>query len=117
MHTKLKFELSDLDDALRQQIEQLEKRVLEFSRKVDELMKAHNEKKTILNIPTSFDDDPKRKKKLDEEFILDAFEKMRDYIAQEMKKIRDEMFKQHYEFETRVREKIDKKELEEIEST
>mmetsp|Transcript_14528 Transcript_14528/g.14135 ORF Transcript_14528/g.14135 Transcript_14528/m.14135 type:complete len:121 (+) Transcript_14528:1634-1996(+) len=78
-------------------------------------MKAHNEKKTILNIPTAFDDDPKKRKKMDEDFIIDAFEKMRDYIAQELKKVKDDMFKQHIEFETKVREKIDKKELEEIE--
>lgn len=44
-------------------------------------MKAQKEKNTILNIPTSFDDDPKKRKKMDEEFIIEAFEKMRDYIA------------------------------------
>ncbi len=30
--------------------------------------------------------------------------------------MKDELFKQHIEFETKVREKIDKKELEDIES-
>lgn len=48
--------------------------------KIEELLKFHNEKKTILNFPSSFDDDPKKKKKLDEEFILEALEKIRDYI-------------------------------------
>ena len=79
-------------------------------------MKAHNEKKTILNIPTAFDDDPKKRKKMDEDFIIESFEKMRDYIQQELKKVKDEQFRQHIDFETKVREKIDKKELEEIES-
>ena len=53
---------------------------------------------------------------MDEEMIIEALEKMRDYVASELKKIRDELFKQHIEFETKVREKIDKKELEDIES-
>lgn len=88
----------------------------ELAEKVEELFKAQNEKKTILNINTAFDADPKKRKTLDEEFIVEALEKMRDYIAQENKKMKDDMFKQHIEFETKVREKIDKKELEEIES-
>jgi hypothetical protein len=41
---------------------------------------------------------------------------MRDFIAMENKRIKDEMFKFHLEFESKVREKIDKKELEDIES-
>ena len=53
---------------------------------------------------------------MDEEFIIDALEKVRDYVAMEIKKLRDELFRQHMEFETKVREKLDKKELEDIES-
>ncbi len=53
----------------------------EIQSKLDELMRVHNEKKTILNIPTSFDSDPKKRKQMDEEFIVETFEKMRDYIA------------------------------------
>ena len=97
-------------------ISTLERKLKEVWEKVEELMKVQKEKNTILNIPTSFDDDPKKRKRMDEDFIIDAFEKMRDYIAQENKKMKDELFKQHMEFETKVREKIDKKELEEIES-
>ena len=52
---------------------------------------------------------------MDQDFILDALEKMRDYIAQETKKQNDSFFKFHYEFESRQREKIDKKDLEAIE--
>ena len=53
---------------------------------------------------------------LDPELILDALEKMRDYIAAENKKMREEFFKLTIEFESKVREKLDKKDLEEIES-
>ena len=48
--------------------------------------------------------------------ILDSLEKMRDFIAFESKKMKDEFFKFHIEFESKIREKIDKKELEDIES-
>ena len=41
---------------------------------------------------------------------------MRDYIAQENKKMDEKMFKFHFEIENKIREKIDKKELEDIES-
>jgi hypothetical protein len=47
---------------------------------------------------------------------VDALEKMRDFISAENKKIREEFFKMHIEFESKVREKLDKKDLEEIES-
>lgn len=49
-------------------------------------MKINNEKKTILNLPTSFDINNKKSNKFDEDFIIDALEKMRDYITQELKK-------------------------------
>ena len=94
----------------------MEQKLKEVEEKVDDLIKQQKDKNTILNIPTSFGEDSKGRKKLDEEFIIETFEKLRDYIAQEMKKIRDEIFKQHIQFETKVREKIDKKELEDIES-
>lgn len=41
---------------------------------------------------------------------------MRDFAISEIKKIKDELFKFHIEFESKVREKIDKKDLEDIES-
>jgi hypothetical protein len=52
---------------------------------------------------------------MDEDFIIEALEKMRDYIAQENKRYKDELFKLRLEFETKVREKLDKKDLEDIE--
>lgn len=53
--------------------------VNEINAKLEELMKAHNDRKAILNLPINMDD-PKKKRGLDEEIILDALEKMRDYI-------------------------------------
>ena len=53
---------------------------------------------------------------MDEEFIVESLEKMRDYIQQENKRLRDDIFKQKFEFEIKIREKLDKKELEDIES-
>lgn len=83
--------------------------------KLEDLTKMSNDKKAILNIPVSFDD-PKKKGKMDEDFVIEALEKMRDYIASENKRINDQFFKFHLDFESKIREKIDKKELEEIES-
>mmetsp|Transcript_19809 Transcript_19809/g.14565 ORF Transcript_19809/g.14565 Transcript_19809/m.14565 type:complete len:82 (-) Transcript_19809:768-1013(-) len=81
MNTRVRYDLSDLEENMHTQISIVDRKISDWGAKVEELMKAHNEKKTILNIPTSFDDDPKRRKKMDEEFIIEAFEKMRDYIA------------------------------------
>lgn len=116
LHTRLKYEISDMEDALKQELASLSKKQQEMLEKLEELLKAQNEKKTILNLPTSFDDDLKKRKRFDEEVIMEALEKMRDYISFENKRIKDELFKFHLEFETKVREKLDKKELEEIES-
>lgn len=128
VNKKINNELSDLEDSLRSQIDKLYSVIKEMQVKLDELLRIQNEKKAILNIPMSFDDDPKKGNlslcvfilyegsKMDSEFIIEALEKMRDYVANEVKKIRDDLFKQHLEFETKVREKIDKKELEDIES-
>jgi hypothetical protein len=55
-------------------------------------------------------------KGFDADLVVDALEKMRDYIAVEHKKMRDEFFKLHLDFEAKIREKIDKKDIEEIES-
>ncbi len=55
-------------------------------------------------------------KGFDAELIVDALEKMRDYIAVEHKKMRDEFFKLHLDFEAKIRDKIDKKDIEDIES-
>lgn len=85
------------------------------------LYKIHNERKNVVNLPVSFESTKPSKGKggnaaFDPELILDALEKMRDYIAAENKKMREEFFKLTIEFESKVREKLDKKDLEEIES-
>jgi hypothetical protein len=41
---------------------------------------------------------------------------MRDYMTTENKRIRDELFKFYIEFESKIREKLDKELLDEIES-
>lgn len=115
VQTKIKYEVSDLDDLIKQDISTIMQRIDKLSDKIEDLVKQQSDKKTILNIPTTFDD-PKNKGKMDEDFIVEALEKMRDYIAQENKRMKDEMFKLRLEFETKVREKLDKKDLEDIES-
>lgn len=87
--------------------------------KLDELYKIHNERKAVVNLPVSFESTKPGKKNqpaFDPELVVDALEKMRDFLTAETKKIREEFFKMHLEFESKVREKIDKKELEDIES-
>ena len=74
----------------------------------------------MVNLPVNFESTkPGKAGKtggLDPELILDALEKMRDYIAAENKKMREEFFKLTMEFEGKVREKIDKRDLDDIES-
>lgn len=74
-----------------------------------------------MNIPVSFDlisntNNSKGAKGFDAELIVDALEKMRDYIAVEHKKIREDFLKLHLDFEAKIRDKIDKKDIEDIES-
>lgn len=47
---------------------------------MEELLKKEADKRAILNIPVSFDDNKSKGGHLDEEFMLDALEKLRDYI-------------------------------------
>ncbi len=53
---------------------------------------------------------------INEEAILDAFEKMREYVDQEGRRFKDEMFKLNLQVDAKMRDKIDKRDLEEIES-
>ncbi len=41
---------------------------------------------------------------------------MRDYISSENKKMREDFFKLHLDIEAKMREKLDKKDIEDIES-
>ena len=117
----MKYEIADIEDALRTEVQQITKREDEISEKLEELYKIHNERKNVVNLPVNFESSKPGKPGsktagLDPELILDALEKMRDYIAAENKKMREEFFKLTMEFESKVREKIDKKDLEDIES-
>lgn len=53
---------------------------------------------------------------LNEDAILDAFDKMREYVDHEGKRFKDEMFKLNLQVDAKMRDKIDKRDLEEIES-
>lgn len=55
-------------------------------------------------------------KEFDASLIVDALEKMRDYISSENKKMREDFFKLHLDIEAKMREKLDKKDIEDIES-
>lgn len=81
----------------------------------------HNEKKAILNIPVNFDvgkgsSKDGQPKGFDTELVVDALERMRDYISAEHKKMKDEFVKLQLDIETKIREKLDKKDIEDIES-
>ncbi len=71
-------------------------------------------------MPVSLDFNKKDKKAsggtLDEEMVLEHLEKIRDFMLAEIRKARDEQFKQVLDLENKIRDKIDKKDLEEIES-
>lgn len=94
----------------------------EIHEKLDELYKVHNEKKAILNIPINFDVKGKGKDGkegsggFDTALVVDALEKMRDYIASENKKMREDFFKLHLEIEAKMKDKLDKKDCEDLES-
>ena len=89
--------------------------------KLEELYKVHNEKKAILNIPISFETQGTGKGKegkggFDASLVVDALEKMRDYISSENKKMREDFFKLHLDIEAKMKEKLDKKDIEDVES-
>lgn len=94
----------------------------EIHEKLDELYKVHNEKKAILNIPINFDSPGKGKdgknngSGFDVSVVVDALEKMRDYIASENKKMREDFFKLHLDIEAKLKDKLDKKDIEDLES-
>ena len=118
--SQMKYEIADIEDALRMEVQQITKREDEIADKLEELYKIHNERKNVVNLPVNFESNKSGKagkaSGLDPELILDALEKMRDYIAAENKKMREEFFKLTMEFEGKVREKIDKRDLDDIES-
>lgn len=107
--------MQDQDEQLRLDIEMVKRRNDEILRKIDDLNKQNNEKKTILSLPSKLDT-AKKHNTLDQDVIFEALEKMRDYISQSDKKTRDEIFKTHIDFDGKVKEKLDKNALLDIES-
>ena len=85
---------------------------------VDDMTKAKLEKKSVIEMPVSFDVGSSSKKggTMDEDFVVESLEKLRDYLMGEIKKINDQFFKFKIDFDTKMGEKIDRKELEAIES-
>ena len=108
-------DISDYNDQIKKEIQSVVVLANENSEKIEEIIKVNAEKKAMMNFPMALDD-PKKRKNLDEEVIIDALDKMRDYISLEVKKIKDDFFKFQIEFEGKIREKLDKKDLEDIES-
>lgn len=49
--------------------------------------------------------------------MVESLEKLRDYITLETKKIKDDHFKYHFEMEGKLKEKLDKADVLEVEST
>lgn len=114
--TTLRFDIQDLEDKIRNENNLVNRYIQELREKVDELMKQAADKKATVNMPINLDFGKGTNKKLDEEAIMENLEKMRDFITAENKRVGDQLFKFHIDFSSQIREKLDKKELEEIES-
>lgn len=115
LQTQSIFDNSDQQDIIKQQMDLQTKHIETLQFQTEELLRIQKEKATILNIPTSDWDDDTGKNKMNEEVLLNALEKLRDYIQSENKRVRDELLRHHIEVEQKLKEKIDRKELDEIE--
>ena len=105
---------------MRSEIQKLGIKIEDINEKLEELYKVHNEKKAILNIPVNLDLGKNGKgangKPFDAGLVVDALEKMRDYITSENKKIREDFFKLHLDIESKIKDKLDKSDVEALES-
>lgn len=109
--------MNDTEDKLVDKVTNVLKKLENYDKKFEELTKKENDKKSIVNIPaTSLDILRDDKKTFDDDAVIESLEKMRDYITFESKKVKDDMFKLSLQFESKVNQKIDKKDLEDIES-
>eukprot|EP00347_Sterkiella_histriomuscorum_P003865 403362643 len=118
--SQFKYGLDDIQDQLRTEVQRINQRMEEIHEKLDELYKVHNEKKAILNIPVNFESKSKGKDGkggggFDTSLVVDALEKMRDYIAIENKKMREDFFKLHLDIEAKMKSKLDRTDIEELE--
>ena len=66
--------------------------------RIEALEKTQRAKQNVLEIPTAGFGDTEGGKKMDEDFIIDALDKIRDFIVLENKKMKDELLKMHLEF-------------------
>jgi len=113
---KLSYDAQDLEDGLRGELDKIVQRIEDIHAKTEELYKIQKDKTTILNIPTGGFGEGDGKKRMDEEFVIESLEKIRDFINQENKRMKDELLKHHLEMEGKLKEKIDRKEMQDIES-
>lgn len=70
-------------------IQRINNKFAPIHEKLEDLTKLSQDKRAILNIPVSFDNVKNKGGKMDEDFVIEALEKMRDYIQQENKRIND----------------------------
>jgi hypothetical protein len=76
------------------------------------LKEKANEKANLLSIPTTGWQDPDRK--TDDELIEIALEKATLHVQHEIKVLRDEFLNIKMELGGRIKEKLDRKEMEEV---
>ena len=103
----LRLDMNSIEEHTKQSTESLNKRL-------DLVADRPVEKKRDLSMPVSLE--MSKKFGMDEDLLLDAIDKMKDIMAAEIKRIEDRLFKMNMDFESKVRAKIDKHDLEEIES-
>ena len=105
----LRLDMNSVEEHTKQSTESLNKRLDLLTER------PTNEKKRDLSMPVSLDIS-KKSSAMEEEILLDAMDKMKDMLAAEIKRIEDRLFKITMDFESKVRAKIDKHDLEDIES-
>lgn len=111
--SQINITLGSLEENIKETQDQFNAKLAELQASFEKVSSKDKDKTTILNIPTGgFDDGTK---KIDEDFIVDAIDKLRVFFQAEVKHVRDDMFKLQVEFENKNRAKLDRAELEEIE--
>ena len=92
--SQLRVDISDVEDKLYSEIRDVQSKITEHGNKFEEIARKDQEKKNIVNIPTvTAFNTVDGKKSLDEDAILDAFEKLREFIAYESKRHKEDLVK------------------------
>lgn len=76
----MKVELSNLEENMRLEITKITNKFNIMNEKVEDLLKLSQERRPVMNIPVSFDKVKTSGGKLDDDAVIDALEKMRDFI-------------------------------------